>query len=56
LQKISTQTALFVDTDAGRNIRFILKETLPEFDASLTCAGNTGSGCAHRSLNSSVLQ
>jgi hypothetical protein len=24
-----------------------MKETLPEFDASLTCAGHTGGGCAH---------
>jgi predicted Fe-Mo cluster-binding NifX family protein len=31
----------------GENIQFILKENLPEFDASLTCAGHTGGGCAH---------
>ncbi len=31
----------------GQNIRFIQEETLPEFDASITCAGHTGGGCAH---------
>ncbi len=31
----------------GQNIQFIMKETLPEFDASLTCAGHAGGGCAH---------
>ncbi len=31
----------------GQNIQFILKGTLPEFDAGLTCAGHAGGGCAH---------
>jgi predicted Fe-Mo cluster-binding NifX family protein len=31
----------------GQNIQFILKNNLPEFDASFTCAGHTGGGCAH---------
>ena len=31
----------------GQNIQFILKKNLPEFDASFTCAGHTGGGCAH---------
>ena len=31
----------------GQNVQFILKNNLPEFDASFTCAGHTGDGCAH---------
>jgi predicted Fe-Mo cluster-binding NifX family protein len=31
----------------GQNMQLILKETLPEFDASFTCAGHAGGGCAH---------
>ena len=31
----------------GQNIQFVLKETLPEFDASLTCSGHIGGGCSH---------
>ena len=30
-----------------QNIRLILEENLPEFDARLTCAGHAGGGCAH---------
>ncbi len=30
-----------------QNIRFILKQNLPEFDARFTCAGHSGGGCAH---------
>lgn len=29
------------------NVRFIVKQKLPEFDARLTCSGHTGGGCAH---------
>jgi predicted Fe-Mo cluster-binding NifX family protein len=31
----------------GQNVQFILKNNLPQFDASFTCAGHTGGGCAH---------
>ncbi len=31
----------------GQNVTMILNRELPEFDASLTCAGHTGGGCAH---------
>lgn len=29
------------------NVRFIVKQKLPEFDARLSCSGHTGGGCAH---------
>lgn len=31
----------------GQNIQSFMKETLPEFDARLSCVGHTGGGCAH---------
>ncbi len=31
----------------GQNIQFLMKETLPEFDPRLSCAGHAGGGCAH---------
>ncbi len=31
----------------GQNIKSVLEESLPEFDASFTCAGHAGGGCAH---------
>ncbi|MGC9967326.1 MAG: NifB/NifX family molybdenum-iron cluster-binding protein [Syntrophobacteraceae bacterium] len=31
----------------GQNMEFILKGNLPEFNATFTCAGHAGGGCAH---------
>ena len=36
-----------VEGAVSENMKFILKGHLPEFDASFTCAGQTGGGCAH---------
>ncbi|MCE5336868.1 MAG: NifB/NifX family molybdenum-iron cluster-binding protein [Desulfobacteraceae bacterium] len=31
----------------GENVGFVLKRTLPEFEAQFTCGGHSGGGCAH---------
>lgn len=36
-----------VQGTVGQNVSLVLNQRLPEFDASLTCAGHAGGECAH---------
>ena len=50
LMKLQTQGIRVFRVTLGtvrQNIQLILKETLPEFDARLSCAGHACGGCAH---------
>jgi predicted Fe-Mo cluster-binding NifX family protein len=47
LQALGIRVFRVTPGTVGQNIQFIMKNNLPEFDASFACAGHTSGGCAH---------